>query len=401
MTVRRNAKDPRRSVFIEVKMFSLLLAVIYISFISLGLPDSLLGSAWPLMQAELGAPLSAAGWISMTISVFTIISSLLSDRLTKKFGTGLVTAVSVMLTAGALFGFSVSRSVVMLCVFAIPYGLGAGGVDAALNNYVALHYASRHMSWLHCFWGVGASVSPYIMSYCISAKNSWESGYRTVSIIQFVLTAALFISLPLWKKSSAEGGQSHGGGVLNALKMRGVKAVLTAFFCYCALETTTGLWASTFLASRYAISEEKAASFASLFYLGITAGRFLNGFVADRFGDKTMIRVGCTVASAGLLCIFLPLGIHFSVIGLVVAGLGCAPIYPSVIHSTPEHFGAENSQAIIGVQMASAYLGSTLMPPLFGIIAQHVGIKLYPIYLLFFALLMLFMTETANARTKK
>ncbi len=382
-------------------MFSLLLAVIYISFISLGLPDSLLGSAWPIMQVELGAPLSAAGWISMTISVFTIISSLLSDKLTKKFGTGLVTAVSVLFTAGALFGFSLSRSVLALCILAIPYGLGAGGVDAALNNYVALHYASRHMSWLHCFWGVGASASPYIMSWCISAKNSWESGYRTVSIIQFVLTAALFISLPLWKKTEEESESARNGGVLNALKMPGVKAILIAFFCYCALETTTGLWASTFLVSRHGIGEERAASFASLFYLGITAGRFLNGFVADRFGDKTMIRVGCAVASLGILCILLPLGIHFSVIGLVVAGLGCAPIYPSVIHSTPEHFGAENSQAIIGVQMASAYLGSTLMPPLFGIIAQYIGIKLYPVYLLFFALFMLLMTETANIRTRK
>ncbi len=382
-------------------MFSFLLAIIYISFISLGLPDSLLGSAWPLMQTELGAPLSAAGWISMTISISTIISSLLSDKMTKRFGTGLVTAVSVLLTAGALFGFSVSGSVLMLCILAVPYGLGAGGVDAALNNYVALHYTSRHMSWLHCFWGVGASVSPYIMSYCISAQNSWESGYRAVSIIQFILTAVLFITLPLWKKTTAESESSHGGGVLNALKMPGVKAVLTAFFCYCALETTTGLWASTFLVSRHGIGEEKAASFASLFYLGITAGRFLNGFIADRFGDKTMIRVGCTVASIGLLFILLPLGVSFSVLGLIVTGLGCAPIYPSVIHSTPEHFGAENSQAIIGVQMASAYLGSTLMPPLFGIIAQNIDIKLYPVYLLLFALLMLFMTETTNIRTKK
>ena len=382
-------------------MFSLLLAVIYISFISLGLPDSLLGSAWPLMQIELNAPLSAAGWISMTISVSTIISSLLSDKLTKRFGTGLITAASVLFTAAALFGFSVSNSVLVLCIFAVPYGLGAGGVDAALNNYVALHYTSRHMSWLHCFWGVGASVSPYIMSWCISAKNSWEAGYRTVSIIQIMLTAVLFISLPLWKKTIADAEASHSGGVLNALKMPGVKAVLIAFFCYCALESTTGLWASSFLVSRHGIAEEKAASFASLFYLGITAGRFLNGFIADRFGDKTMIRVGCTVASVGLLFILMPLRLRFSVIGLIVTGLGCAPIYPSVIHSTPKHFGAENSQAIIGVQMASAYLGSTLMPPFFGLIAQYATIKLYPIYLLFFALLMLFMTETANIRTKK
>ncbi len=382
-------------------MFSILLAIIYVSFVSLGLPDSLLGSAWPLMQTELGAPLSAAGWISMTISCFTIISSLVSDRATRRFGTGLVTAASVLLTAAALLGFSVSSSVWMLLLFAVPYGLGAGGVDAALNNYVALHYSSRHMSWLHCFWGVGASVSPYIMSYAISAKNSWESGYRTVSIIQFVLTAALFVSLPLWKKSNGEGESTKSGGVRNALKLPGVKAVLISFFCYCALETTAGLWASSYIAKSYGVSEEKAASFASLFYLGITVGRFFNGFIADRFGDKTMIRVGCTVASLGIMCILLPFGLHFTVIGLIITGLGCAPIYPSVIHSTPEHFGAENSQAIIGVQMASAYLGSLLMPPVFGMLAQKLGMGLYPAYLLFFALLMLVMTETANARTKK
>jgi len=382
-------------------MFSILLAIIYVSFISLGLPDSLLGSAWPLMQAELGAPLSAAGWISMTISCFTIISSLVSDRVIRRFGTGLVTAASVLLTAAALLGFSVSSSVWMLLLFAVPYGLGAGGVDAALNNYVALHYSSRHMSWLHCFWGVGASVSPYIMSYAISAKNSWESGYRTVSIIQFVLTAALFISLPLWQKSNDEGESTKSSGVRNALKLPGVKAVLISFFCYCALETTAGLWASSYIAKSYGVSEEKAASFASLFYLGITVGRFFNGFIADRFGDKTMIRAGCTVASLGIMCILLPFGLHFTVIGLIITGLGCAPIYPSVIHSTPEHFGEENSQAIIGVQMASAYLGSLLMPPVFGMLAQKLGMALYPAYLLFFALLMLAMTETANVRTKK
>ncbi|MBQ2733670.1 MAG: MFS transporter, partial [Clostridia bacterium] len=281
-------------------MFSFLLAIIYISFISLGLPDSLLGSAWPLMQIELDAPLSAAGWISMTISCFTIISSLISDKVTRKFGTGLVTAVSVLMTSAALFGFSICDSVWQLMLFAVPYGLGAGGVDAALNNYVALHYTSRHMSWLHCFWGVGASVSPYIMSWCISAQNSWESGYRTVSIIQIALTAVLFISLPLWKKSIQENGDAAGGGVINALKLPGVKAILISFFCYCALETSAGLWASSYIAESYGVSEEKAASFASLFYLGITAGRFLNGFIADRFGDKTMIRVGCAVASLGI-----------------------------------------------------------------------------------------------------
>ena len=385
-------------------MASLLLAIIYLSFISLGLPDSLLGSAWPVMRLELGASLSFAGVVSMIISGGTIMSSLLSDRVTRRLGTGRVTAASVAMTAAALFGFSTCRAAWMLCLWAIPYGLGAGGVDAALNNYVALHYSGRHMSWLHGFWGVGASISPYIMSACLTAGNNWRGGYRTVSLIQFVLTAALFLSLPLWKKqgeNSEKKAETVPIGLRGALKIRGVPYVLTAFFCYCALESTAGLWASSYLVEHRGIDANTAAAFASLFYLGITFGRFISGFVSDRLGDRTLIRIGIAVMLCGMAGMMLPVSADaVSLCGLLVIGLGCAPVYPSIIHATPIIFGAENSQAVIGIQMACAYLGCTVAPPIFGFIAAHCTVALYPFWLAAFTALMLLMTELLNHRVK-
>jgi fucose permease len=382
-------------------MFSILLVIIYMAFISLGLPDSLLGSAWPVIYRQFDVPLSYAGIVTMIIAGGTIISSLLSARLTKKLGTGLIIAVSVMLTAAAMFGFSYSRSIISLCFWAVPYGLGAGAVDAALNNYVALHYKSRHMSWLHSFWGVGAMISPYIMGYCLINGSAWNLGYRTVAIIQAALTFVLFLSLPLWKqkKSTINSGESETAALslFQALKIKGVKAVMFAFFAYCALETTAGLWASTFLVQYRDISAETAAVFASLFYLGITFGRFLNGFIADRIGDKRLIRLGIIVVIFGICLLILPFGVNsLALTGLVIIGFGCAPIYPSIIHSTPDNFGKQNSQAIIGIQMASAYTGSTFMPPLFGLLAEHINVSLYPLYLLAFAVLMLLMSERLN-----
>ncbi|MBQ7836720.1 MAG: MFS transporter [Clostridia bacterium] len=388
-------------------MFSILLAIIYMSFISLGLPDSLLGSGWPVMHQELGAPISLAGVITMIIAGGTIVSSLLSDRLTRRFGAGLVTAVSVGMTAMALFGFSASSSILQMYLWAIPYGLGAGAVDAALNNFVALHYAARHMSWLHCFWGVGVSVSPFIMGYCLSEDYGWQMGYRTVFVIQIVLTAMLFASLPLWKKKQAEYNDSENAveavalGVVGALKIKGVKYVLVSFFCYCALESTAGLWASSYLVESRGVDAETAALFASLFYLGITFGRLINGFVADKLGDKTLIRIGIGTIIAGIVMVGIPLKTDILVLcGLVVIGIGCAPVYPSVIHATPSNFGRENSQAIVGIQMASAYVGTTLMPPLFGLIADNINIGFYPVFLLAIAVLMLAMTELLNKTMK-
>lgn len=364
-------------------MYSLLLTVIYASFISLGLPDSLLGSGWPSMYPELSVPLSYAGIISTVIAVGTVISSLLSDRLTKKWGAGGVTAVSVLATAVALFGFSVSPSFISLCIFAVPYGLGAGAVDAALNNYVALHYSSRHMSWLHAFWGVGVSISPYVMGFCLSSQLGWRSGYGIISAAQFILTAILFLSLPLWKKRNGEEEKSRAPvSLVNAIKIRGVTPCLVAFLCYCGVESTAGLWATSFTVGAYGLSPEVAARFGALFYLGETGGRFLSGFIADRMGDKRMIYTGSFVMLSGIILLMLPAcGTVTVVAGLLILGLGAAPIYPCVIHSTPESFGRENSQALVGIQMASAYLGNIFIPPLFGIIADYISVSLYPFFL--------------------
>ncbi len=383
---------------------SLLLAIIYIAFISLGLPDALLGSAWPSMHEQLNVPVSYAGIVSMIISAGTIISSLLSDWMTRKLGTGKVTAISVALTALSLLGFSLSRSFFLLCVIALPYGLGAGAVDAALNNYVALHYKARHMSWLHCFWGIGATTGPYIMGACLTGGLAWFGGYRIIAILQMVLTAILFLSLPLWnKKEQAEEREEdkESRGMFRLLKLPGVKEVLISFFCYCAVEQTTGLWGASYMVMERGMSAERAAAWASLFYLGITVGRFACGFIAMKLNDKTMIRLGQGIILTGILLLILPFGNLIMCIGLIMIGLGCAPIYPSLIHETPSNFGAGLSQALIGMQMAFAYVGTTLMPPLFGALSDIVGIRLYPFYLLVIAVLMIWMVEKLNRVPKK
>lgn len=380
-------------------MFQLLLVIIYISFISLGLPDALLGGAWPMMYRQFHVPVSYAGIISMIISVGTIISSLQSDRLTRKLGAGKVTAISVGTTAAALFGFSISHSFIELCLWAIPYGLGAGSVDAALNNYVALHYKSRHMSWLHCMWGVGASVGPYILGYVMTGGKTWNSGYRVITMIQVVLTMILVFSLPLWKgrpmvsDETGEKVQAKALSLKEVVKITGVKEILICFFCYCALEQTTGLWASSYLTLYKGVPAETAASFASMFFIGITIGRAISGFITMKLNDVQMIRLGQTIIGLGILTLILPLGANAALVGFVVIGLGCAPIYPCIIHSTPAHFGADKSQAIIGIQMASAYMGSCLMPPVFGLIANHIAVALLPVYLLVILILMIVMHE--------
>lgn len=385
-------------------MTHLLLAIIYIAFISLGLPDSLLGSAWPSIYTEFGVPLSYAGIISMIIAFGTIISSLQSDRLTRKLGTGKVTAISVVMTALALFGFSVSHSFAMLCLWAIPYGLGAGSVDASLNNYVALHYESKHMSWLHCMWGLGATLGPYIMGFALTGGNGWNMGYRYIGILQIVLTAVLFFSLPLWKGSKTTASDSTDTGrkplsLPEIIRIPGAKEVMLCFFCYCALEQTTGLWASSYLTLYKGILPETAASFASLFFIGITIGRALSGFVTMKLSNVQMIRLGQVLIAVGIITMLLPGLQIFSLIGLIIIGLGCAPIYPCIIHSTPAHFGAERSQAIIGVQMASAYIGTCLMPPLFGILANRITVALLPLYLLAVLLIMVLMHELLTRKT--
>lgn len=385
-------------------MFQLLLLIIYLSFISLGLPDALLGAAWPSMYRELHVSISYAGAISMIIAFGTIISSLQSDRLTRKLGTGKVTAISVAMTAAALFGFSTSHSFVALCLWAIPYGLGAGSVDASLNNYVALHYESKHMSWLHCMWGIGAAAGPYIMGYVLTNGRSWNSGYRVISVLQIILTMILIFSLPLWKNRPEiidDNGQEVSAKALSlreVIRIPGAKEIMVCFFCYCALEQTAGLWASSYLSLYKGVSAETAATFASMFYIGITIGRALSGFVTMKLNDVQMIRLGQVLIAVGILIMFLPFGQTLSLVGLIVIGLGCAPIYPCIIHSTPTHFGADKSQAIIGIQMASAYVGTLLMPPVFGLIANHITVALLPVYLFIILILMFVMHE---ALTKK
>ena len=378
-------------------MVHLLLAIIYISFISLGLPDALLGSAWPTMYSEFGVPVSYAGVISMIIALGTILSSLMSDRLTHKLGTGWITAISVAVTALALLGFSVSNSFWMLCLWAIPYGLGAGSVDASLNNYVALHYSSRHMSWLHCMWGVGASAGPYIIGYVLSGGQHWTEGYRIIGILQIILTAILIFSLPMWTgKKQANAGETNAAaslGLREVIRITGAKEVMITFFCYCALEQTSGLWASSYLAIYKGVPSETAAFFGSMFFIGITIGRAINGFLTMKFTDTQLIRLGQGIIGIGIVAMLLPMGKTVSLIGLILVGLGCAPIYPCVIHSTPAHFGEEKSRALIGVQMASAYMGTCLMPPLFGLIANHINVALLPIYLLAILLAMIVMHE--------
>ena len=384
-------------------MIQLLLPIIYLAFISLGLPDSLLGSAWPSMYPLLGVPVSYAGILSMIISFGTIVSSLNSDRLTRALGAGRVTAISVGMTAAALFGFSISTQFWMLCLWAVPYGLGAGSVDAALNNYVALHYESRHMSWLHCMWGIGTMVSPMVMGRVLAGGGPWTAGYRYIALFQIALTAVLFLSLPLWQKRTDE--TAEGGTALQALslgqvfRLPGAKEVMLCFFCYCALETTAGLWASSYLTLTRGVAADTAASFASLFYIGITAGRAACGFLTLKLSDTQMIRLGQGVLAVGVAALLVPGPQLLALAGLVLVGVGCAPIYPSIIHATPDHFGADRSQAVIGIQMASAYVGNLVMPPLFGLLANNITPALFPFYLLVLLVLMVVMHEQLVRKT--
>ena len=435
-------------------MFSFLLLIIYLSFISLGLPDALLGSAWPIMHEELKVPLSYSGSVYMLISCCTILSSLKSESLNRRFGTGKITAFSVLLTALAIFGFSMSRSFYMLLLFAIPYGLGAGSVDAALNHYVALHYSSRHMNWLHCMWGIGASIGPYIMGFVLQRGFSWSKGYLLIGILQSGLTFLLFLSLGLWKeKEDANGlekGELHDGAEAHLevetkeraettpeaktnslmmdteseegkkamsfreiLRIPGAKECIASFFFYCAIEQTIGLWSGSFMVYSLRIDAKLAASLVALFYFGITFGRFLAGIFSAKWKDEELILGGISILFLGIVLLF-PAGLFsgnrlfgmelrqiFVVLSLLFMGLGCAPIYPAIIHSTPYNFGAENTSALIGKQMASAYIGSLSLPPIFGVLAKNFGTELFPFYAVVLGIAMLYMYKQLLKKTKE
>lgn len=368
-------------------MATILLIIIYLAFISLGLPDSMLGAAWPVAYAQLGAPVSYAGFVSIGITIGTVVSSLISVRVIRKFGTGGVTAACVLLTASALLGISFTHSFVVLLLLAIPLGLGGGAIDAALNNYVALHYKASHMSFLHSFWGVGATISPLIMSQFLKQNGNWQGGYRFVSIIQMSLAAIMFITLPLWGKVSHAGmDELHGGPIeidnRAAIKKRGAIFAVLSFFFYCAGEASVGLWAATYFVSVRGVDPSVAASWGSLFFFGIMGGRMISGLLAMRVKERTLINIGLMIAVVGALLLALPLPPLFSLAGLLLFGLGCAPVFPNLIHITPQRFGANYSQAIIGLQMASAYVGATLMPPVVGWVGQSIGFTGLPYYLL-------------------
>lgn len=377
-------------------MVHLLLAIIYLSFISLGLPDSLLGAAWPSMVLDLQVTVSSAGILSMLIAGCTILSSLFSNRLVQWLNTGKVTALSVAMTAVALYGFSISTSFWQLCLWAMPYGLGAGSVDAALNNYVALHYQAKHMSWLHCFWGVGASLGPAILGTCMTYNLGWNQGYGVISIIQLGLTLCLFLSLPLWKKEVSNKDEIKTEKPLSMnqlLRLKGAKQTLLAFFCYCAMESACGLWAASYMVVEKGISLSDAASFAGLFFLGITIGRFFSGFLATRYHSDILIRLGQILVALGIVFLLVGSVSLLFVGGLVLVGLGCAPIYPNLLHQTPQRFGKQASQAMMGVQMACAYVGSTFIPPLVGLLCEKISFLFLPFCLLAIVILMVWMTE--------
>lgn len=383
-------------------MIQLLLLLIYLSFISLGLPDSLLGSAWPVIHEQMNLPVSFAGIITAIICLFTVLASILSAKITKKLGTGVVVVLSVFLTVIALGGFYFSSNFLMLIIFSIPYGFGAGGIDAALNNYVAVHYKAKHMSWLHAMWGVGAIIGPYAMGFALTNNKPWNNGYLYIAIIQLVVLLILVFTLPLWKKTN-EGKEEEIKvlSIKDMLSIKGVFIVLIVFFAYCSLEQSAMFWASSYLVENNKLDTSIAAMLASLFCIGITVGRFVNGFLAIKLKDKDMIRIGLSIIFIGVLLMFININNILMCVGFVLIGLGCAPIYPSIIHSTPIYFGSDVSQSLIGVQMAGAYIGTLVMPSLFGVIADLISIKILPIYLMMFLIIMFLGHEYLLAKIKK
>lgn len=396
------------------------LIIIYLAFISLGIPDALLGSAWPVMYPQIGASLESAGLISMIIAAGTIVSSLASGTIIQKWGTGKLTLLSCALTAGALLGFSFAPSLLWLALLAIPLGLGAGAVDAGLNHYVANHYKAHHMSWLHCFWGVGAMTGPIIMSYFIAKHGSWREGYSTVSMIQWGLVLILLVTLPLWKKvatlqqskvdtnnttdsisSTPDPSTDSNVAKVHPIRIKGVKMTLIAFLFYCGVESTVGLWGASYLVGAKGMTAETAALWVSLYYGGITIGRLITGFITLKVNNRILILAGQIIAVSGGVIMLLPLPDIASMIGLILIGTGFAPVYPGLIHETPHRFGKTNSAQLIGYQMAVAYTGTTFLPPLFGILASQWSIQLFPVVVLIFVIAMLLSAESVNAVLKK
>ena len=385
-------------------MGSLLVAVIYLIFISLGLPDSLLGSGWPVMQTYFDVPSSYAGYVSMIICCMTIISALLSPRLIRRFHTKWIVVVSIAISALGLFGFSIAQRYWMLLLFAVPYGLSAGAIDAAVNHYVANHYSSSVMNFLHAFYGIGAAISPYIMGYALKVAR-WNEGYSWTACVQAGILLICVLSLPLWKQNEQEkqNTSKEGPGLKDALMVPGVVFTLVSFFAYCAGEATCFLWVPSYFAgTKEGLSDSMIASFGCLIFLGLTIGRLVSGFVSNRLGDRLLIRIGIAVELVGILLLLLPAkGYILAVIGFLVIGTGMGPVYPAIQHMAPANFGEQYSAPVIGLQMASAYIGSTTMPMVFGHLQQAAGIRVMPVYLLFFALMNIGLLEVAYRAIRK
>lgn len=385
-------------------MISLLLAVIYLVFISLGLPDSLLGSGWPKMQVVFGVPSSYAGYISMTICFMTIISALLSPGMINRFHTKWIVISSIVLTILGLVGFSISHRYEMLFIFAIPYGLGAGAIDASVNHYVASNYSGSVMNFLHCFYGVGAMISPYIMSLALKYAK-WNEGYLWTAFVQTAILTIVIISLPLWKgnESEAEEDRQESAGIRESIKVPGVLLTLIAFFAYCSGEATCFLWTPSYFAgTKSGLSDERIAAFGALIFGGLMLGRLISGFISNIFGDKRLIRLGIILEFIGIFMLFIPTQNYLiAAIGFVIIGTGMGPVYPAIQHMAPTNFGKRYSAAVIGLQMAFAYTGSTFMPMVFGVLQQHIGIGIMPVYLIFFTILNIGMLELAYLRCKK
>jgi fucose permease len=373
-------------------MITLLLIIIYLAFISLGLPDSILGTTWPVMRGEMGLPLDAAGFVSIVITVGSVISGLLSGKINKFLGTGKVVFFSCFMTGAALLSISFIPKFYWLVILAVPLGFGAGSVDASLNNYVALHFKAHHMNWLHSFWGLGATIGPIIVSGFLSAEGGWRTSYRVISFIQLTLAIILFITLPLWKKVNHSKKEqfntdntlkSRNQNKKHVLMINGVIYAMGVFLFYCGVEMSVGLWGSSYLIQIKLLKPETAAFFVALYYLGITMGRVISGFFSFKLTNKQLIKIGVIISILAMLLMFIPLGKGFIIIPMVLLGLGLSPIFPAMVHETPVHFGEQNSQTIIGYQMSAAYFGSSIIPPAVGFILNHTSLRLFPFCILF------------------
>lgn len=367
-------------------MMTILLIIILISFLGVGVPDSALGTAWPAIYTEFNLPISIAGYITVTISICTVISSLFSATLVKKFGTGVVTAVSTILTVMALFGFSISNHVVFLFLCAIPLGLGAGSIDSALNGFVSLHYRASQVSFLHCFYGLGVAVTPYLMSLALHDGNDWRKGYQMVTLIQGIIAIVTVVALPLWKKvekKQIEEAEEETKAVsfIELVKVPAIRWAGFVFLFSCAVELTSGAWSTTYFVETKHILPERAARVSILFYAGLTLGRLLSGILVETFGAWKMIWSSSFIILIAIIGMSLPLPIGVCAVALFLIGLGVGPLFPNLTHLTPKNFGKEISLSVMGLQSAFSYIGIMVLPPLFGILADRCSTVIFPYYL--------------------